>query len=159
MPRRLLVAAWSCPYSDGPILCESRLCVLGQASEVKVRIGIANQNRTPVRESPNMVYPIAPPSRPKRMARRSPKRFTTGLTSVPPYRPATIPMRRWFSLIVGAYNFTDAALQEEIDAGHIPGPHMQVSGPNRVAGLYAWNQLGRNVMKGQKGIRILAPMM
>jgi hypothetical protein len=27
----------------------------------------------------------------------------------------------------------------------------------RVAGLYAWNQLGRKVMKGQKGIRILAP--
>jgi N-terminal domain of anti-restriction factor ArdC len=29
----------------------------------------------------------------------------------------------------------------------------------RVAGLYAWNQLGRKVMKGQKGIRILAPMI
>jgi hypothetical protein len=29
----------------------------------------------------------------------------------------------------------------------------------RVAGLYAWNQLGRKVMKGQKGIRILAPMV
>ncbi len=28
-----------------------------------------------------------------------------------------------------------------------------------VAGLYAWNQLGRKVMKGQKGIRILAPMI
>jgi len=28
----------------------------------------------------------------------------------------------------------------------------------RVAGLYAWNQLGRKVMKGQKGIRILAPI-
>ena len=28
-----------------------------------------------------------------------------------------------------------------------------------VAGLYAWNQLGRKVMKGQKGIRILAPMV
>jgi hypothetical protein len=27
----------------------------------------------------------------------------------------------------------------------------------RVAGLYAWNQLGRKVTKGQKGIRILAP--
>ena len=30
---------------------------------------------------------------------------------------------------VGAYNFTDVALRDEIDAGHIPGPHMQVSGP------------------------------
>ena len=29
----------------------------------------------------------------------------------------------------------------------------------RVAGLYAWNQLGRKVMKGQKGIRILAPLI
>ncbi len=29
----------------------------------------------------------------------------------------------------------------------------------RVAGLYAWNQLGHKVMKGQKGIRILAPMI
>ena len=29
----------------------------------------------------------------------------------------------------------------------------------RVAGMYAWNQLGRKVKKGEKGIRILAPMM
>ena len=29
----------------------------------------------------------------------------------------------------------------------------------RVAGLYAWNQLGRKVMRGQKGIRILAPII
>jgi hypothetical protein len=29
----------------------------------------------------------------------------------------------------------------------------------RVAGLYAWNQLGRKIIKGQKGIRILAPMI
>ncbi len=31
--------------------------------------------------------------------------------------------------------------------------------PTRVAGLHAWNQLGRKVMKGQKGIRILAPVI
>src|ERR1700677_4348949 len=30
---------------------------------------------------------------------------------------------------------------------------------SRVAGMYAWNQLGRKVSKGQKGIRILAPMI
>ena len=30
---------------------------------------------------------------------------------------------------------------------------------SRVAGLYAWNQLGRRVKKGQKGIRILAPLL
>ncbi len=29
----------------------------------------------------------------------------------------------------------------------------------RVAGLYAWNQMGRKVKKGQKGIRILAPLI
>jgi hypothetical protein len=30
---------------------------------------------------------------------------------------------------------------------------------SRVAGMYAWNQLGRRVKKGEKGIRILAPIM
>ena len=30
---------------------------------------------------------------------------------------------------VGADSFTDVALRDEINAGHIPGPHMQVSGP------------------------------
>ena len=29
----------------------------------------------------------------------------------------------------------------------------------RVVGLYAWNQLGRKVKKGERGIRILAPMI
>ena len=29
---------------------------------------------------------------------------------------------------------------------------------SRVAGMYAWNQLGRRVKKGEKGIRILAPI-
>lgn len=29
----------------------------------------------------------------------------------------------------------------------------------RVAGLYAWNQLGRRVKRGEKGIQILAPMI
>ena len=30
---------------------------------------------------------------------------------------------------------------------------------SRVAGMYAWNQLGRKVKKGEKGIRILAPIV
>jgi imidazolonepropionase-like amidohydrolase len=30
---------------------------------------------------------------------------------------------------VGADDFTDVALRDEVNAGHIPGPHMQVSGP------------------------------
>ena len=29
----------------------------------------------------------------------------------------------------------------------------------RVAGLYAWNQLGRKVKKGERGIRVLAPIV
>ena len=33
----------------------------------------------------------------------------------------------------------------------------QMPSASRVAGMYAWNQLGRRVKKGQKGIRILAP--
>ena len=35
----------------------------------------------------------------------------------------------------------------------------QMPSATRVAGLYAWNQLGRKVSKGQKGIRILAPVI
>jgi N-terminal domain of anti-restriction factor ArdC len=35
----------------------------------------------------------------------------------------------------------------------------QMPSASRVAGMYAWNQLGRRVKKGQKGIRILAPMI
>ena len=30
---------------------------------------------------------------------------------------------------VGANGYTDVALRDEINAGHIPGPHMQASGP------------------------------
>ena len=35
----------------------------------------------------------------------------------------------------------------------------QMPTATRVAGLWAWNQLERKVKKGQKGIRILAPMI
>ena len=35
----------------------------------------------------------------------------------------------------------------------------QRSSATRVAGIYAWNQLGRKVKKGEKGIRILAPII
>jgi hypothetical protein len=35
----------------------------------------------------------------------------------------------------------------------------QKPGATRVAGMYAWNQLGRRVKKGEKGIRILAPII
>jgi hypothetical protein len=35
----------------------------------------------------------------------------------------------------------------------------QMPSASRGPGMYAWNQLGRRVKKGQKGIRILAPML
>ena len=35
----------------------------------------------------------------------------------------------------------------------------QMPTASRIAGMYAWNQLGRRVKKGQKGIRILAPLI
>jgi hypothetical protein len=35
----------------------------------------------------------------------------------------------------------------------------QFPSATRVAGMYAWNQLGRRVKKGSKGIRILAPVI
>jgi hypothetical protein len=35
----------------------------------------------------------------------------------------------------------------------------QKPGATRVAGIYAWNQLGRRVKRGEKGIMILAPMV
>ncbi len=35
----------------------------------------------------------------------------------------------------------------------------QKSDATHVAGMYAWNQLGRRVKKGEKGIRILAPIV
>jgi len=35
----------------------------------------------------------------------------------------------------------------------------QMPSASRVAGMYAWNQLGHRVKKGQKGIRILAPLL
>ena len=35
----------------------------------------------------------------------------------------------------------------------------QMPSASRVAGMYAWNHLGRRVKKGQRGIRILAPLL
>ena len=42
--------------------------------------------------------------------------------------------------------------------GNILGIARQKPSATRVAGLYEWNQLGRKVIKGEKGICILAPM-
>jgi hypothetical protein len=43
--------------------------------------------------------------------------------------------------------------------GNILEIALQKPTATRVAGLYAWNQLGRKVKKGEKGIRILAPII
>src|SRR5215469_6896004 len=36
---------------------------------------------------------------------------------------------------------------------------MQKQDATRVAGMYSWNQLGRKVRRGEKGIMIFAPMV
>jgi len=72
------------------------------------------------------------------------------------------------------------ALIEELEQGHSEAPtaHLTALGrfhnysfgnileiarqkpeATRVAGFYAWNQLGRKVQKGERGIRILAPVI
>jgi len=43
--------------------------------------------------------------------------------------------------------------------GNILEISRQKPNATRVAGMYAWNQLGRRVKKGEKGIRILAPVI
>ena len=43
--------------------------------------------------------------------------------------------------------------------GNILEIALQKPEATRVAGLYAWNQLGRRVNKGERGIRILAPII
>jgi len=46
-------------------------------------------------------------------------------------RFARITLEAGFTTVrnVGAYGYSDVALRDYIDAGHIPGPHMEVSGP------------------------------
>jgi hypothetical protein len=46
-----------------------------------------------------------------------------------------------------------------VSLGNILEIARQMPFASRVAGMYAWNQLGRRVKKGQKGIRILAPLI
>jgi antirestriction factor ArdC-like protein len=43
--------------------------------------------------------------------------------------------------------------------GNILEIAQQMPSASRVAGLYAWNHLGRRVKKGERGIRILAPLL
>ncbi len=51
------------------------------------------------------------------------------------------------------------ALFREYSLGNILAIAKQRPSATRVAGMYAWNQLGRFVNKGEKGIAILAPVI
>ena len=99
-------------------------------------------------------------------------------TSIPISENPKQPQQRQTAKDIIAVNVK--SLIEQLEAGHSDGltAYLTAMGrfhnysfgnvleiarqrPNatRVAGLYAWNQLGRKVMKGQKGIRILAPII
>jgi hypothetical protein len=41
----------------------------------------------------------------------------------------------------------------------VPRRHEPLSSFTRVCGFHAWRKLGRNVKKGERGIRILAPII
>jgi len=57
--------------------------------------------------------------------------MTPGKEAILGVENAKITLEAGFTTVrnVGAGDFTDVALRDEINAGHIPGPHMQVSGP------------------------------
>src|SRR5438445_6088871 len=57
--------------------------------------------------------------------------MTPGKEAIIGVENAKVTLEAGFTTVrnVGASDFTDVALRDEINAGHIPGPHMQVSGP------------------------------
>lgn len=57
--------------------------------------------------------------------------MTPGKEAILGVENAKVTLEAGFTTVrnVGAGGFTDVALRDEINAGHIPGPHMQVSGP------------------------------
>jgi imidazolonepropionase-like amidohydrolase len=57
--------------------------------------------------------------------------MTPGKEAIIGVENAKVTLEAGFTTVrnVGANDFTDVALRDEINAGHIPGPHMQVSGP------------------------------
>ena len=57
--------------------------------------------------------------------------MTPGKEAILGVENAKITLEAGFTTVrnVGANGFTDVALRDEINEGHIPGPHMQVSGP------------------------------
>jgi imidazolonepropionase-like amidohydrolase len=57
--------------------------------------------------------------------------MTTAKEAIIGVENAKVTLEAGFTTVrnVGASSYTDVALRDEINAGHIPGPHMQVSGP------------------------------
>ena len=57
--------------------------------------------------------------------------MTPGKEAIIGVENAKVTLEAGFTTVrnVGAGSYTDVALRDEINAGHIPGPHMQVSGP------------------------------
>jgi imidazolonepropionase-like amidohydrolase len=57
--------------------------------------------------------------------------MTPGKEAIIGVENAKVTLEAGFTTVrnLGANDFTDVALRNEINAGHIPGPHMQVSGP------------------------------
>jgi imidazolonepropionase-like amidohydrolase len=57
--------------------------------------------------------------------------MTPGKEAIIGVENAKVTLEAGFTTVrnLGASDFTDVALRDEINAGHIPGPHMQVSGP------------------------------
>ena len=57
--------------------------------------------------------------------------MTPGKEAIIGVENAKVTLEAGFTTVrnVGANDYTDVALRDEINAGHIPGPHMQVSGP------------------------------
>jgi len=57
--------------------------------------------------------------------------MTPGKEAILGVENAKVTLEAGFTTVrnVGANGFTDVALRDEINEGHIPGPHMQVSGP------------------------------
>lgn len=57
--------------------------------------------------------------------------MTPGKEAIIGVENAKVTLEAGFTTVrnVGANDYTDVALRDEIDAGHIPGPHMQASGP------------------------------
>ena len=54
MPRRLLMAPWSWPCSEGLVLRERRLWAAGQVKDIMLRKGMPSHKKRPVLEKPIM---------------------------------------------------------------------------------------------------------